>query len=430
MNSSAAQLAPSASVKKPQSTVALTDFFVAQNDYSTSSYYDMQLESAHLGNHAAAHNPVACSESPHTPLADRFTGGATINLDAGHSHRSPGSSLKNSDYHIMNLAAKYSPPHQHHVPVRILLAAVVLSAAPLASKADEATNAAPAKAEKPPPLPLHQIEGNGGIFSTLSAYLVNPPRDGEPVGRPAAGFSFVDLGYGRELYALTATETPWKRLELGFGYENFNLGDLPQDILHQTGLNVSDQTVSMFNANARLQILKENEFDQKWIPALTFGAHYKYNDTIHNVDHDLHGTLSSIGIRDNSGVDFTLYASKLLTFLPRPVLLEAGGRATKGVWTGLAGFTEDYSYLFEGNIGVFVTDNLILAAEYRQMPNNYKPIVINGETLVGKSSDWWTIDAAYIINKHWTVALGYGHFGQVLNHQANGTWGITTKYEF
>ncbi|MEI6180373.1 MAG: DUF3034 family protein [Chloroflexales bacterium] len=411
--------------------MALADLLVALNDYSSSRYYDLQPESAQPVNHPIAQNHAARTESPHTPFADRFTGGATTNFHAGHPDRSSGSSLKNSAYDIMKLITKHSSAHQHPA-VRLggLLTALIVAAAPLMSAADDGTNAASAKTEKPPPLPLHQIEGNGGIFSTLSAYLVNPPRDGEPVGRPAVGFSFVDLGYGRELYALTATETPWKRLELGFGYENFNLGDLPQDILHQTGLNVSDQTVSLYNANARIQILKETEFDQKWIPALTFGTHFKYNDTIHNVDNDLQGTLSSVGIRHNSGVDYTLYASKLLTFLPRPVLIELGGRATKGVWTGLAGFTEDYSYLFEGNIGVFITDNLILAAEYRQMPNNYKPIVVNGETLVGKSSDWWTIDAAYIINRHWTVAVGYGHFGQVLNHQANGTWGITTKYEF
>jgi len=431
MHSSAAQIAPSASLEQPQVTVAPTAFLVALNDYLISRYSAPQTESAHLANHPAAQNPAARSQNPHTPFANRFTGGVTTHLPAGRHNRTPGRSLKNSDYDTVNLIAKGLPAHQHPVSrLRGPLAAVILAAAPLASTADEATNAAPAKAEKPPPLPLHQIEGSGGIFSTLSAYLVNPPRDGEPVGRPAAGFSFVDLGYGRELYSLTATETPWKRLELGFAYENFNLGDLPQDILHQTGLNVSDQSVSLYNANARLQLLKENEFDQKWVPALTFGAHYKYNDTINNLDHDLHGTLTSVGIRDNSGVDFTLYASKLFTFLPRPVLLELGGRATKGVWTGLAGFTEDYSFLFEGNIGVFITDNLILAAEYRQMPNNYTPIVVNGETVVGKSSDWWTIDAAYIINRHWTVALGYGHFGQVLNHQANGTWGITTKYEF
>jgi hypothetical protein len=31
---------------------------------------------------------------------------------------------------------------------------------------------------------------------------------------------------------------------------------------------------------------------------------------------------------------------------------------------------------------------------------------------------------------HVTIAAGYGHFGTVLNHEANGVWGITTKYEF
>jgi hypothetical protein len=112
------------------------------------------------------------------------------------------------------------------------------------------------------------------------------------------------------------------------------------------------------------------------------------------------------------------------------VLLELGGRATRGVELGLVGFTPDYSFLFEGNIAVFLTDRLILAAEYRQQPNDYKPIAVSGQTLVGASGDWWTIDAAYVVSKHFTVAVGYGHFGGVLNHQANGVWGITTKYEF
>ena len=76
-----------------------------------------------------------------------------------------------------------------------------------------------AKAEKPMPLPLHEIEGNGGVFSTLSAYLVNPPRNGEPIGRPSIGFGYINLGHGRDLVALTVTETPWERLELGFGYD-------------------------------------------------------------------------------------------------------------------------------------------------------------------------------------------------------------------
>jgi hypothetical protein len=116
----------------------------------------------------------------------------------------------------------------------------------------------------------------------------------------------------------------------------------------------------------------------------------------------------------------------LFTQTPRPVLVELGGRATEGVWNGLGGFTSKYDFLFEGNVVVFVTDKLALAAEYRQQPNEYKPI----GNLVKAESDWWTIDAAYVVNNNLTLAVGYGNFGNVLNHEANGVWGVTAKYEF
>ena len=325
-----------------------------------------------------------------------------------------------------------------HTRLVLLFAALLLASAG-GVKADETTtNATPAnattsaKSEKPPPLPLHQIEGNGGIFSTLSAYIVNPPRNGEPVGRPAVGFAYVDLGHGQDLEALTLTEAPLSRLELGYGYENFNLGNLPLDVFQTTkgALNISNTSVELHNFNARLQILKEGEFDQKWIPALTFGVHYKYNDTYNDLDSksQLNGTLKAIGVSQNDGVDFTLYASKLFTQLPRPVLVELGGRATEGVWNGLLGFTDKYNFVFEGNVVVFVTDSIALAAEYRQQPTDYNYNA--APSLIGKAGDWWTIDAAYVVNKHLTLAVGYGHFGTVLNNEANGVWGITTKWEF
>jgi hypothetical protein len=108
------------------------------------------------------------------------------------------------------------------------------------------------------------------------------------------------------------------------------------------------------------------------------------------------------------------------------VLVELGGRATEGVWNGLLGFTDSYNFLFEGNVVVFVTDSFALAAEYKQQPTDYTAI----PGLIGKASDWWTIDAAYVVNSHLTFAVGYGHFGTVLNNDANDVWGITTKWEF
>jgi hypothetical protein len=217
---------------------------------------------------------------------------------------------------------------------------------------------------------------------------------------------------------------------LGFGWDQLDLGDLPLAIKNATGVSIRNQEVDLYNVNARLQILKEGEFDQKWLPAVTAGLHYKNNDGIREINSDLGGALNNAGITRHDGEDVTLYASKLFTQLPRPVLVELGGRATKAVWNGLGGFTETYSYLFEGNVVAFVRNNLALAAEYRQQPNNYTPIAAGGQTLIGKSGDWWTLDAAYVVNKHLTLAVGYGHFGQVLNHVADGVWGITSKYEF
>src|ERR1039458_9423867 len=78
--------------------------------------------------------------------------------------------------------------HVFRLPPLFLALALAAATAPALRAADGAQPttqpAAQAPAEKPAPLPLHQIEGNGGIFSTLSAYIVNPARDGELVGRP------------------------------------------------------------------------------------------------------------------------------------------------------------------------------------------------------------------------------------------------------
>ena len=275
------------------------------------------------------------------------------------------------------------------------------------------------------PLPLHEIEGNGGVFSTLSAYLVNPPRNGEAIGRPSIGFGYINIGYGRDLVALTLTETPWKRLELGFGYDLLNLGDLPTAIKAQGGPTIDDN-LALYNANARLEILQEGEFGQKWLPAITAGIHYKYNDGISQINNQLGGGLTAIGLSGYQGLDFTLYGSKMLTFLPRPVLVNLGGRATKSVEIGLLGFTDEYSFVFEGSVVVLLTDKFMLAAEYKQQPGGFTPV----PGLIGTPNNWWTIDAGYVINPHMTVAVGYGHFGTVANHTANAVFGITTKWEF
>ena len=282
--------------------------------------------------------------------------------------------------------------------------------------------------DKPAPLPLHDIEGTGGVLTTKSAYLVNQPRDGQAVGLPAIGQGFISLGNGRYLTPTTLTWSPVSRVELGYGFDWFDLGNLPGQVKSATGISIPN-SVFLNNFNLRLQLIKENDFGTKWLPAITFGTDYKVNSGISTINNDLHGALTHIGISGNQGVDFTLYATKLLTFIPNhPVLIDVGGRETRGQEIGLLGFSSKYNLLFEANAGIFLTNWLILAGEFRQQPNAYNTTALS--PLIGKSDNWETVDLAWIVNKHLTIATAWGHFGNVVNAQANGVWGFTAKYEF
>jgi hypothetical protein len=279
----------------------------------------------------------------------------------------------------------------------------------------------------PPPLPLHGIEGMGGIFSTYSAHLTNPAREGELFGLPSIGFGYVDIGHGRYMLPLTITETFKDRVELGFAWDYFQLGDLPDDIEEASSIRIGEHHVNLFNINLRCALIREGEWNHPWMPAFTFGVHYKYNDTINDIDRELNGHLKAIGIDNNEDIELTLYMSKMFKDFIRPVMIDLGVRATRAAHLGLLGFTDDYQILPEGNVVVFVTDRLALAAEYRFKPDGYADDLA---PLVHAEDDWWTLCGAYVLSDNLTISGGYGHFGNILNHEANASWGIKTKWEF
>jgi len=274
-------------------------------------------------------------------------------------------------------------------------------------------------ADEAPPLPLHSIEGVGGVFCTSSAYLVNPGPEGEVFGLPSVGAAYVDLGHGRTIQALTFTETLWGRVELGYGWDHMSLGGLP-GVIH---FFVNEEAVDLHNFNVRVALVKEGDL----MPALTAGVHYKRNEDIGGIDNDLMGALSLIGIKDNDGWDFTLYAGKTIKSLPRPVMVNVGLRSTQAAQIGLLGFTDDRDIVPEGNVVVLLTDKLGVGAEYRKMPDNFSNAL---RPLIKGQQDWWTLCACYVASKNFTIAGGYGHMGDVLNHKANNVWALKCKWEF
>jgi hypothetical protein len=217
--------------------------------------------------------------------------------------------------------------------------------------------------------------------------------------------------------------TFFKRFEVGFAHERLGLGGWPKDVMKATGMDLGTQTVRMDTFNFRVLIVEEKD----WVPAVTVGAHYKSNEDLWDIDDDLGGACKLLGAKSDDGWEGTLTFSKTFTgILPRPFILSAGLRNTDAAQTGLLGFTGHRDTVFEGSAVFFLTDQLLLGAEYRQKPDHLKRI----PGLVGREDDWWTVCLGYIVNDHMTVAGGYGNFGNVLNHREDGVWAVQVKYEF
>jgi len=281
---------------------------------------------------------------------------------------------------------------------------------------------APCRSEaKGPPLPLLGVEGYTGVFATYMAYLANPAQKANELSAPSLEGIFVHMGHGRTMKAVALSEVYGKRLELGFAWDNFDMGDLPGIIEAMLPVKLSHTAVNMLNFNARYMLVTEKDHR----PAVTLGMHYKHNQDLGDLNHDLGGAFTAMGITSYDGFDQTLYATKTLKGTHRPVMLSLGLRSTKAAHLGLLGFTDDRRILLEGNVVTMPTDKLVLAAEYRQKPNDYKDTA-----LIKPENDWWTLCACFIANKQLTIGGGYGHFGDVLNHEANGSWGMKVKYEF
>jgi hypothetical protein len=279
-----------------------------------------------------------------------------------------------------------------------------------------------------PPLPTHNVEGNSGVFITSTAYLVNPPEDGEVFGKPSFSSTFAAIGE-KDLESFVVTENILGRIELGYAFERIGLGDWPADVKAATGIHV-DNHAFLHNLNTRYMVIEEGDFEYTWMPAVTLGAHFKWNEGHNHINKQTGGLCDTLGVDHNSGIEFTAVATKTIAdWLPNPLIVSAGLRNGDAVHTGLLGFAGERRTTVEGSIIYFLTNKLLLATEYRQKPNFCDDFSAGGKQLIKAEQDWWDICLAYIVDDNLTVAGGYANVGNVLNH-SDGLWGIQIKYEF
>lgn len=284
-------------------------------------------------------------------------------------------------------------------------------------------------AEADPPLPLHNIEGNSGVFITSTAYLANPPAEGKVFGLPSFSTSGV-FGREKNLQSFALTENILGKYEIGYAYERLDLGDWPDDVKTATGLRVS-QHLGLHNFNLRAMVVEEGGYGRSWMPAITLGTHLKWTEGLNKLDDDLGGTMDMLGADHSRGIEFTAVASKTIkNFLPRPVILSAGIRNSDAIHTGLVGFAGERETTFEGSVIAFLTDRLAFAAEYRKKADELAQLNTGGKHLNKAENDWWTLALAYVVNDHTTISGGYANLGNVFNHREDNVLGIQLKYEF
>ena len=282
-----------------------------------------------------------------------------------------------------------------------------------------------------PPLPTHNVEGNSGVFITSTAYLANPPEEGEMFGLPSFSTSFAAIGE-KDFESFAVTENILGKIELGYAFERIGLGDWPADVKAATlGAVHVENHAFVHNFNTRLMVIEEGGFEYDWMPAVTLGAHFKWNEGLNDIDKQTGGLCDTLGADHDFGTEFTAVATRTITdWLPRPLIVSAGLRNGDAIHTGLIGFAGERRTTFEGSVIYFLTDKLLLAGEYRQKSDLLDQCSMGGKHLIKAENDWFDICLGYVVNDHLTIAGGYANFGNVFNHREENVWAIQLKYEF
>ncbi len=266
-------------------------------------------------------------------------------------------------------------------------------------------------------LPVHTIEGVGGGAITPIALVVNSGR------APAFSTPVLSLN-DKNLETFAVTQSFGGRVEFGYAMTRLGLGDLPSDITAATTVNINRNHVLLHHFNVRAVLVPQGSV----VPAIAAGASLKYNGSVDNIDVSLGGALQTISYDSDVGVDFTLTATRIVAgVLPKPFIVSAGGRASRGAWGGLLGFANRYTATFEGNFVYLAAPFLTLAYEFRLMPNAYTAGLA---PVIGAPGDWHTIDAIFHVANRFTITGVLGVFGNVVNKDANTSFGIQIKNEF
>lgn len=249
-----------------------------------------------------------------------------------------------------------------------------------------------------------QIEGSGGGGLNPWALITGLETNAEVGGsancthvRPQH-FSLTSCGVAAGIR---------DRLELSYARQTFDLDDIAP------GKSIRQDTVG-----AKLRVYGDAVFDQDrpW-PQIAVGLQYQ-----HNRDYDFIPKL--IGARRGDGIDCYLALTKV--FLAGPFghswLIDGTLRATRANQFGLLGYggdrSNDYSLVAAGSVATFVTDSLVVGAEYRQKPDKISAF---------REQDAKDVFVAWFPVKYVSLTAAFVDLGNIATHAGQKGWYVALQ---
>jgi hypothetical protein len=233
-------------------------------------------------------------------------------------------------------------------------------------------------------VPLNNLQGVGGVAFNPLAYPSGQNADQDEgkgglhldLSRPQIGAWYVSLGdVDVDWVAGGVSETLFKRLELSYGYEI--IAPDGADNIHKN------------NYGAKLLLLPENYGDNKFVPAVSVGGLWKTTDA-DTGDHF-----------DDTGWDAYVVATKLITQLPRPLLLSGGLLYTDELVTGVFGHDDDHDLTWFANADVLPFSFLAVGLEYK-----------DGARFDDfQNASCWDAHVAWFVNSNLTLVAAYVNAG-------------------
>jgi hypothetical protein len=136
------------------------------------------------------------------------------------------------------------------------------------------------------------------------------------------------------------------------------------------GKTVRGEEIRLNTLGVKLRLVGDAIYDQDtWLPQLSVGAQYKYNE-------DFNFIPKALGAKDRSGVDYYLAASKMFLGAANGynLLVNANLHATKANQFGLLGFGGDrrdsYRIYPAVSAAVMLSDSFLVGTELRFKPDN------------------------------------------------------------